>query len=69
MRYCHYYKYKNYRKVSKVFHHQDKQNMLIGIALIEKNSDFIREMNIKKQINESDAETAQNLFNQYIKLL
>ena len=49
--------------------HQDKQNMLIGIALIEKNSDFIREMNIKKQINESDAETAQNLFNQYIKLL
>ena len=49
--------------------HQDKQNMLIGIALVEKNSDFIREMNIKKQINESDAETAQNLFNQYIKLL
>lgn len=49
--------------------HQDKQNMLIGISLIEKNCDFIHEKQSKNQIDESEADIAKNQFYQYLKLL
>lgn len=44
----------------------DKQNMLVGIALLERNDSFINEMYNKSIINEKEAKIAKTIFNEQI---
>lgn len=47
----------------------DKENMLVGIALLERSDSFINEMHNKNIIKEDEAKKAKNKFNEQLKLI